>query len=236
MYGVQYIDNKTRTENMINLKTGCRTLLCSMGLLICTTVYSEDAALSFTELETHLLTAGAVSLDFHATAEGAVETDLRGHLSITASGDITLAAAGHFAGQPTALSLVADATKLSFGNATSVKSTSRPPALAEALLVGLTRMGILHNLAMLSAGQAPDHAGGGVQQWVVVDDFSYAGDGPGEPISFAITVAGQPSGNATLQTGEDGLPLLRRQSVKFPNGEMHVTESYTNFVVTPALK
>jgi len=49
-----------------------------------------------------------------------------------------------------------------------------PPEVREALVIGLTRMGILHNLARLVAGVPPDRASGGVRDWVEGREIAWA--------------------------------------------------------------
>ena len=103
-------------------------------------------------------------------------------------------------------------------------------------VIGLTRQGLLHNLAMLTAGRPPDHADGGVAEWVEVVEPQLGppevfGEGQARPLEFAITVSDQPVGHATLWLDDRGLPIERRQVVNFPEGQMRVTERYTEFVV-----
>ena len=98
-------------------------------------------------------------------------------------------------------------------------------------MIGLTRMGILHNLALMTAGQAPDHGEGGVREWVTVSDFKggKVTDDSREVWvrSFQITVAGAPSGSAALWIdAATGDPLRRSQTVQFETGEMKVIEEY----------
>jgi len=68
-------------------------------------------------------------------------------------------------------------------------------------------------------------------------DFSQgtpgASPGAGQPLSFAITVAGEPAGHAVLEIGPGGLPLERRQTVLFPSGEMRVVERYFSMSISP---
>ena len=210
-----------------------KSFVLVFGLIVGTNSYGNEAQETVAELETRLLSAEVISLDFHAVAEGAIEVDLHGRLEIEDNKKFILTATGHFANMPMELTLSATDDALSLGNGESTQAIPRPAALKEAVLIGLTRMGILHNLAMLTAMQPPDHGDGGVQDWVVVDDFSLQGTAD---IHFAITVAGQPAGETTLQLDSDGLPLLRRQTVKFPDGEMRVTETYSSVTVRPATK
>ena len=173
-----------------------------------------------------MLDAKSVSLDFHVTATGAVAAELRGQLEIRKGGLVTLTGVGSFAGQSVNLSLRADESTWSFGHGSARKSGPRPAAIESALLIGFMRMGILHNLAQLTAGALPDHADGGVKDWVVVDHFI---DTEGIPVTttFNLTVAGEPSGSATLEIDVFGLPGLRQQTVNFPDGEVNVVERYS---------
>ena len=97
------------------------------------------------------------------------------------------------------------------------------------------RMGTLHNLAMLAGGAPPDHATGGVTEWVQAVDAEFVVDEHAgtRAVDLRLVVAGQPSGEVTMDFGAAGrFPIRRRQTVRFPEGPMHVTESYE--VVAPS--
>ena len=185
----------------------------------------------FRALETRMLGAEEIQIAFIISATGAVEVDLFG--SLLKSGDeIELSASGDFAGQPARLRLYARGATYEYGNEPGRERRPIPPALWESLVIGFTRMGVLHNLARLTGDAPPDHADGGAAEWVVVDDFGAATDDPGR-ISFDLTVSGQPSGSASLELDGAGLPAVRRQTVQFPNGEMRVVERYSDVVIRP---
>lgn len=190
----------------------------------------SDPEAAFREVEDRLLAARTVRLDFEITAEGAVVVALEGRLEMDAGDDVLLTAAGTFAGQPVDVRLETDGETYAFGNPPEGAGAPVPPELSRAILVGMTRMGLLHNLARLTADAPPDHAEGGVASWVVVDEFATESEEP-PTVGFAITVAGQPSGSATLALDADGRPLVRRQTVGFPQGEMRVVERYSNVVI-----
>lgn len=189
----------------------------------------EDPSALYASVERRLLEAEAVSVAFHVTSEGAFVADLEGTL-YTSADRSELAATGTFGGAPVDVRLEADGAQFRYGSAAAPTGAPRPAALEEALLVGLMRMGVLHNLAMLTAGQGADHAEGGVQEWVRVDGFTDAASGHG--VGFDITVAGTPSGSATLRLDERGLPREREQVVQFPGGEMRVLERYSRVETT----
>ena len=187
-----------------------------------------DPASEFSDLERRLLAARSVRLDYHVTAEGAFEADIQGTLDIAVDGT-SLTGSGHFGGQPVDLMLRTEGDEYVYGNGADRTTAVTPPALTEALIVGLTRMGILHNLARLTAGAAPDHADGGVGDWVTVDGFELEPES--SALRFDLTVAGQPSGSASLEIGPEGGPVGRRQTVSFPSGEMRVVERYSGVAI-----
>lgn len=189
---------------------------------------AEDA---FVSLEERLLRAEVIQLRFEVRATGAVDVDLRGRLEI--SGDrVDLAAKGRFVDREVDLVLQARGAEYEFGNRADVTRAETPPHLREALIIGFTRMGILHNLARLTGNAPPDHADGGVRQWVKVGSFtSTASDSM--TASFGITVSAQPAGSASLTLTPSGVPKLRRQTVQFPSGEMDVVERYAEASIEP---
>lgn len=197
----------------------------------------DDAATrAMSELEQRMLAAERVEIAFVIESEGAVESKLEGQLAWSSDGTLSLTATGTFAGQPQQLELRADATTIEVVHASEVRSHGpRPSALIEALVIGITRMGLLHNLAMLSAGLPPDHADGGATEWVeyiepTLGPAEARGDAQARPLAIQITVSEQPVASATMWLDEDGLPIERQQVVNFPEGQLRVAERYTSFV------
>lgn len=191
----------------------------------------------FSALEERLVRARRVQIQFHVVAQGAVEADLEGRLTVNRNGATLLEAEGGFAGDSVGLFLATDGETFEFGARPDLERGPTPAHLNEALFIGFTRMGILHNLARLVGDAPPDGAEGGVRDWVIVDSISagVAGENTGESgaLTFSMIVGGTPVGTASLTIGEDGLPKVRRQTVRFPNGEMHVVETYFAVVIDP---
>lgn len=184
-------------------------------------------------LEAHLLRERPLRLGFQITAEGEIGASLRGTLTLGEGGVVEMLAAGRFREEPVRLSLRSDGDRLVGGSGEREFSIESPPALHEALVIGLTRMGLLHNLAVLTGGAPPDRATGGVREWVQVEEVSrecedaLGADGA-EALCFAVVVSGSRVGRATLLLdSRTGLPLRREQTVQFPGGEMRVIEEYT---------
>lgn len=225
---------------------GTRTPACDYASLAATPDCSAGDALA--GLEAHLLEVGALRLPFDVSAEGAVEARLGGELAMRGDG-LSLVADGHFGGRAAALAFTAASGTM---NASVERDGQRrvlepadqaaPPGLREAVVVGLVRMGVLHNLARLTELAPPDHASGGVEDWVTIENARWGEPAeldrlPARALAFDIRVGGQPAGRAVLwlsaggRPGDarsipPGMPLRREQRVAFPEGEMRVTEAY----------
>lgn len=200
-------------------------------------VSERDPTLALVNLEDRLIGAQRVEFEFEIESEGALISHFRGRVRWLRDAELSLVASGDFAGQAQALELRADATTMtSFVEGSERWSGARPPALIEALVLGLTHMGLLHNLALLTGGMGPDHAEGGAREWLATDEREL---GPAQtragvlarPLAFVIVVSHEPVGRATLWLDERGLPIEREQVVHFPEGDMRVVERYSNFVL-----
>ena len=206
---------------------GIAGLALLAGLLSASQLHALEGEERFVRLEQRLLDADSVCVRFHIESSGAVVSKLNGTARFVRSGnDATMAAKGTFAGKDVDMKLESANGRLRLGQDGQYDEAT-PPALYEALVIGLTRMGLLHNLAMLSAGMPPDHGDGGVQEWVQADRIS--AEGPDDAVEFTVVVSGQDSGVVNLHIDPRGLPLLREQTVHFAEGAMHVVERYESF-------
>ena len=151
-------------------------------------------------------------------------------LKITADGNMAEFLA------PATLRLVSDGERMTGGRSSEIGfDTTTPPALREAFAIGLTRMGVLHNLARLYTGNPPDHADGGIDDWVQVHSFEWlepevVARKLTRPMHFTIRIDGEDTAEATLYLQrETGLPLRRVQTVRFAGGLMTIDERYTGW-------
>lgn len=174
---------------------------------------------------------------FDVESSGALHSRFVGELRAV-DDEVILSANGKFGDKVFDLHLHGDGKTLEGTNGTTKLDLPQPPALKEALVIGLVRMGILHNLAVLISARPPDHADGGVQDWVQTESVVLGAKvGPEQPteeapdqeaMSFGLVVAGADAGNATLWWNPTTkLPLERHQVVDFPEGQMVVRETYT---------
>jgi hypothetical protein len=194
-----------------------------------------EAMDAFAALEDRLLRAGTVEMSFDIRATGALDAALAGTAVVSASGEVVLTGEGTFAGAAADIGLRSVEGSMRGGNGGQTFVSPAPPALQEALLLGVTRMGLLHNLAVLSAGSPPDKTDGTLREWVTVEDIvledaTPIGGVPTRAFSFTVVVGGQPSALARLWVDADtGMPIRRTQTVSFPEGEMRVLEQYPTF-------
>lgn len=183
----------------------------------------RDAVEVFERMEQRLLYQDRIG--FTVRSEGVLESSFEGWISHE-GGELAMAAEGQWAGDPVAVSAETTSEYLVLNTTTRMERIEREPFVAVAVLIGLSRMGVLHNLARVVAGRGPDRADGSVRNWVKPENIVFVGNDTAT-IRFDIVVNGTPSGVATVRVDpQTGLPVHREQSVEFPQGTMTVFETY----------
>jgi hypothetical protein len=189
----------------------------------------ESAADALSRVEAEWMAAQGTTVEFRVTSEGAFTASLDGQLLLASGNDLSLEATGTFGADSVSLHARGAGGRLTWGNQATSAESEMPPALREAIVIGLVRMGVLHNLARLVSGAPPDRTDGTVRSWVEVEDATWvpATDGAGRRgIHFGIVVSGQRVADATVWLDADGRLVGRDQVVRFPGGEMRVVERY----------
>lgn len=190
--------------------------------------FADDPVAAFGGLETDLARARRVEITATAQSSGVFSSEITGTLDVEREHVVAIEIDGTFGDAPIAAAWRSDEP------VDDAHSDVGSPVWADAVLIGVTRMGALHNFARLVAGADPDHGNGDVRTWVQVDQIAWkSGEPDTRTLTFAITVAGVPAGEAALILDGRGLPLRREQTVHFPEGDMIVVEHYDRFVVTP---
>jgi hypothetical protein len=194
-----------------------------------------SAADVFADLELRLARLRHADVTFEVASQGAFVAILEGVLHFGAAGSIGLEARGTFAGKPVDARLRSDGQDVAGQTGAKTFAAAASAGLPDALVIGMTRMGLLHNLARLHAGAPPDRADADVRAWTQVARVRW-NDGAAIPgtraLDFDITVGGQAVAEATLWIDSvSGWPARRRQSVRFGQEMMMVREGY---VVIPA--
>ncbi len=194
----------------------------------CATAGDPTARAELLEVERRLLDAGVLRVDYVIEASGAIDAMLHGDLVAQKPSLAAVAAHGRFAGSDVDLRLISDGERIVGGNGAAAFAQPLPPALHEGMLVGLVRMGVLHNLAMLSSGAPPDRTDGSVRDWVDASRLAWFDtNDTTRGISFRIEVNDEPAGEVRLWLdGASGLPVRREQVVHFDHGDMKVSEIY----------
>jgi hypothetical protein len=100
------------------------------------------------------------------------------------------------------------------------------PEVRDAIVVGLVRMGLMHNAALLVGGGAPDHAAGGVRDFVKAER-PHTGEEKATDISYDVVVRHDVMGTAVLSLSPEALPQKRTASIHFEEGDMDVEETVT---------
>lgn len=173
---------------------------------------------SIDAIEARLLGERVVVIGFSIRSEGTVTSKVEGDVTITADNRARWRFSGSIAGKPVAI----DKT---LGAADGAH-------LTEAIVLGWTRMGLLHNIYLLATGGAIERGGGGLADFVATKQTA----SDATSVSVDLVVAGKPMGTAHLEVDSLALPRLRHQTVQFPEGEMKVVEQYSVSVpdVVPA--
>lgn len=187
----------------------------------------QDPAQLFAAAERKLDSPAPRSATCELTATGAVEAELTAALLLSEGEDIQLSIAGQFDGNPVAAAMSANAETIELSVDDAASTVDSPGQVRDAITVGLMRMGLLHNAAMLIAGQPPDHADGTVREWVNTKDHRFIELDGERVVQFDLVVAGGVPSTADLSFDQAGLPHVRHQVVDFAEGTMTVTEVCT---------
>jgi hypothetical protein len=198
----------------------------------------EEGVALMQQLEARLVAAKRVRIEASIEARGAFAANLAGHAEWRDRNHAELAWAGQFAGQPVELKLRSDGRVLTLARNAEQHRQRAPAETNRAMLVGMMRMGVLHNLARLSELKLPDHATGGVAQWVQLDSFrpaTYAQGGDLEgfmSFGYDLVIDGTPTASVRLWVDpQTQLPRRRQVTVRFPQGDLSVLEDYARFEV-----
>lgn len=189
-------------------------------------------------LEARLLSARQVRIEARIVATGVVSAALAGETVLRQMNQGSFRYSGTFNDQRIDVHYEADGPRFEISNNGQSRKGKVAVATNRALVLGMTRMGLLHNIVRATSLDAPDHAFGGVENWITLDGFlpttfAQVGELAGLPsLGFELLVNLEPSARVRLWLAPDsGLPRRREQTVEFPTGEMRVVETYTLFEV-----
>jgi hypothetical protein len=214
-------------------------LLGSMLIASSAGAESPTAADALRALEQMLLQDSRhLLIEHRLVSTGAFAADLSGMVELREGQWVEWTATGTFGEEELTIGVHSDGTHISGGKYPAVYRGDTPPELRASVVIGMTRMGLLHNAAVATQGAQPEHADGGVEQWIQTTDHAVVAMTAQEGVActgirFNIWVDSTPSGEATLWISDStGLPVARDQIVEFPQGIMTVRETYEVVEVT----
>lgn len=185
-----------------------------------------EPAAALADLEARLLAATGVSASCTITSTGAVESEVKVVLELGQPGGDRLDVVGRFGGTRRLGRMEQSGSQTtvfltSSGSEPMARTVDSPPEVRRALVVGLTRMGLLHNVSTLLGGKLPDHSEGGVEEWVTTTNHRWTA---GDTLTFDLSVDGAEAATAAITFDSEGWPIRRTQRVAFEEGAMEVEE------------
>ena len=177
-------------------------------------------------LEQRLLSARTLRIRMRVASGGSVASHFEGTLVLGEGQRARIEMQGDMGARATDLRLVCDGKTMRGGSREHPFEFDAPPALREGLVIAFVRMGLLHDLSLLSEGRPPAHLDGTVRSWVQAVGVLHS---PGEPVrgaatehwTWALQVNGGSKADVDLWTdAHTGLPVRRRVVVHFPEGDM----------------
>jgi outer membrane lipoprotein-sorting protein len=196
---------------------------------------ASDEALA--PLEQRLMAARTLRIRMRVASGGSIASHYEGTLVLGEGQRTRLDLTGDMGSRPSDLSLVCDGKTMRGGSKEQHFEFPAPPALREGLVIAFVRMGLLHDLALLSEGRPPAHIDGTVRTWITTAATVHS---PGESIrggatehwTFSLVVQGGSKAEEDVWTdARTGLPVRRRVVVHFPEGDMQVGEEYEEVTI-----
>jgi hypothetical protein len=98
------------------------------------------------------------------------------------------------------------------------------PDLRDAILLGITRMGLTHNLVLFTSDRPPANVEGHIRQALTPHDFAKASGGG---IAYKLRADNREMGEGVIKfNSKTHLPMSRKFTFHLDNGDMRVSESY----------
>jgi hypothetical protein len=143
---------------------------------------------------------------------------------------------GSFGNKDVTARLVSDGAKMHGGSSEKAFDFDTPPGLREGIVIALVRMGITHEVAMLSTGDPPDFLDGHARERIQAVGPTHE---PGPPLrgtptehyTWLLYIDHERKGEEEVWLdAKSGMLVQRRVVVHFPEGDMNVSEDYDEMV------
>jgi hypothetical protein len=177
------------------------------ALLIAAAACSGDCAAQkqFEQMEEALLAQPVTGKTF-SHAEGSVQCDIES--TITIGPDSKVVYKGNVMGK----------------DVDSTWEHPTTPELRDALLIGISRMGLMHNIVLFTRERPPANVEGHIREALTVHDFAKA---PNGAISYKLKAGNREMAEATIKiNSKSHYPMTRKMTVHLDSGDMKVSETY----------
>jgi hypothetical protein len=203
------------------------------------------AAAALAQLEKDLLDGPGATIEFTLVTEGTRHLDLRGRLYLGAEQQVRVEAKGDFDGRALDLVYVCDGKlcDLKQYEATTMGMMTEAAGahLREAIVYPLVRSGFVYILGPLANRLPPAHASQPWSDAIVAQDPHFAAAAAGAngadddaSLDYTLVLGGKPAGEGSLTLGRRD--ATRRLTVRSPEGELRVVETYRIRSGAPAPK
>ena len=225
-------------------------LLIAVSLgLTCAPLCAEENANArriLEQVEKRLLDAKSIEIYAYVDTKEPYPRSMAGTLKLSNDGKLHGDFQGTIGPDKAKLLVDADGQALTISLNEDQRSGVQPKALREALLVSLMRIGFSNTLIAFSQLKPPEHAEGGVEDWIKIENVQLReaavaqGYHNGEiALQFGFRVNGKPGGYTRLWIStQSGLPLRREQFFTYQTADgkeavMRTDERYTTFIADP---
>ena len=196
---------------------------------------AETAEQRFRDLEALLTRAGRFDVKAHVVSTGAIDSDLDADVGIANAGIVVIRMKGTFQDKPDDVVLRSDGIVTMIGKDGQQTRLQPGKAMRQAVQLGFARVGLWHNLMLLSHGVQPEHNEGGILHWADVANVRYAS--PAKTgmtgLTFDVVIEGASVGHATLWLDDiSKMPVRREQSITVDGKTIKTVEDYSNFIPT----
>jgi hypothetical protein len=196
---------------------------------------APTAEQKFESLEALLTRAGRFDLKAHVVSSGAVKSDLSVDVGVANSGIVAIRMHGTLEGKPDNVTLRTDGVVTMVTKDGEDKRLQPGHGMREAVQLGFMRVGLWHNLLLLSSGMQPEHHEGGIKSWANVANVHYA-SAPRTGLTgltFDVLIEHEKVGVATLWIDDKSqMPVKREQTLVVDGKTVQTVEDYSNFVPT----
>jgi hypothetical protein len=98
------------------------------------------------------------------------------------------------------------------------------PELRDAILIGITRMGLLQNVVLFSRERPPANVEGHIREALTAHDFAKV---PGGGISYKLRAGNREMADAVIKiNSKTHYPMSRKMTTHLDTGDMKVSETY----------